>query len=619
MLDLLFPFLSLIAHLLVLPFYKDPTDYYYFSLLIGSSALSLYSICGRFRKRRIHFEWHEFVIFVVILGLGICLYDAKSIWLDEYSQSFLSGEAQQCLSCSAGLEQQPPLSYVFSSFAQRYIGKNVLGLRVFPLIFFSLSCVYFWRILKFFKVSTMISVIGLALYGMNSEIFNLATEARPYSLFLMTSLWCLLNYLKLYDDQSKVSASELWASVIFLLVSIGLQAQILAFTFFILYILKYRRKVRPDLLLVNIALGLLFIPLLKEVYVQSSVMEQFKEINFNLWPFLRFTVQYFEGLSLVLGPLQIELILGIAFFLLNLRRHFRSVKYLLGIFLVFSVVFIFTYFIFVNWTVFGRYYLISFVLIILMFLIGVQTLVNDFTRFLPRYLVVAVALIFCLRGLVFLFEFEETSMVFQDSRQVKWKSFYEKIKENYSSKDRLYFLTFSAFGEWYQFTPIAAEYYLEEEKLGSIVGGNQNSKLPMFNNEILLDGDVFIVSAQIWSKDTINDQFVLGKLSNLEVLYVDSVRVFRLKKNGKTQKQRLVDFLSVVTDEYGNLSWSAPAWFAKGEICRLLEDTKCLDESINGLAKLYIPQGTSSAGALLERERHRERMIYHLNSVERSN
>lgn len=611
MLEFLLAIVSLVSHLFIFRFYKDLTDYFYFALMISASTILLHLAVDKIRRQKIKIDWKECFVFFVMLGLGLVFHDSKSLWLDEDSQAIFSSREFLCLSCSAGLEQQPPLSYVFTSFSLKYFGKSVFSLRFFSLFFFAGSCVYFWRILKFLNVNNVLAFAGLLLYYTNLEIFFFSTEARPYALFLMTSLWCLLNYLKLFEKQETVRPLELWVCLIFLIMSIGLQAQLLATSLFIVYLFLYGRKARRDIFVVHVAAAVLFLPIAFEIYQQSLVMNQFKSFgaSLELRQLPQFLEHYSENLLLFSHPLILELTIGLGGYFIGCFFMKRKGRELFYVFLIFSTFFIFTYLGFINWKLLSKYYLISFVLMILAFITGVQLIFERMIPFWSRFVRAALLIVLILRGTFLLLNFEHESMISLDTREIPWKSFYAKLGKKINLSDRFYFYTFVSVGEWNLIGPVAVEYYLEEKYLPSFIEGNNILKLPNFRRGELVKGSVFIISPQPWTEDTLEPSLLKRVMNNLDVHYLEGVRVFELKQNHQSHSERLADFFTVITDHYGNYSWSASAWFARGEICRMNNDEECFDQSTKGLEDITLPPRLTNSGSILRREDFKREML----------
>lgn len=604
MLNLIAIILILLAHFALIFIVQAPIDFYYLGVVYLCALTFIRLEVIQLRKVSVSLKQiaPELIIFCSTLILGYFFYRVRSVWLDEYTQADYARSAWKCLSCGAAHEQQPPLSYALSSVSLDMIGRNIESLRYPSILFFAFSAVSFWGLLKKSISSLSLQISGIILYSFHVLIFYFITEARPYALFLCLGLMYLQYILKAYLDEEPGEFYQVGAIGGLLLLSIGLQSEVLLLASIVPFIfLKSRMLLRPSLLSACFAI-FFFLPILFLITSSSLELQQFNS-GFHSGYFthlLNIAGGYFKSLFIAYKGFALDIALGLSgiIFLASKKAFFW-----LSNVIAFSAIFIITYSTFINWNLHTKYFIIIFPLLILLLLMGFEELKLKIYERLPSqyraFVNVVLFFILFVRLSSYILHWVETSKPFSDTANVKWKSLYYELDKELRGDDRVYTIGFNQLGEWGFARAIGVEFYLPKKTWQFISNPTARSAL-YFESDSSKKGTVFLIIPQYWSVDTLSSTSEIFARPNIRLRHLGRERVIELTANGKSQNQRLIDFFESIVDRYGKQPWTLNVW---GSLAKLYGVEDMRDKQLNALqniVKLPFPIGRNLTGSSLD-------------------
>ncbi len=582
-------------------------DVSYFAGAVGLSGALSYKLL----KNRPHFKLEKFelIIFLLTMTLGLLLVGARSIWIDEYSQYLASIRFNQyfSLSNSAGIEQQPPFGYLVSWVASLLFGNTIVGLRFFSLLSMSLALIYISRILRNYSVNRWITCIALVYFMTRVNIFEFFVEGRPYALAIFFSLLTLDYYSDLFHRRRELSCIQLCTYLFFLVNSIGMQAQIFAASLFVAYALLGGALAWRRVLLCNLLAATLFIPTFINIVNLSNQVSQFKD-EMTL-------TSFFEALSIQFKVLLNGLLNHVPFsweiwalwivFTLALVFKLKRGGFILVVALAFVSSYLLLYVYFINWTLYLKYYILLVPLMVIMAAIGIGVISERFYVVRTKFNALVLVCISLAYGSILFNGFVRKAELLIDNRVMPWKSVYAFLSSHVKDQDTVYFLTFNEAGEWSLVKPVGANFYLQN-KQANLVGEKYIPgsfvTLPDFKKSNKVEGEVYVVSPYYWSNDHLDDEVLIYQIPELEVTYVDGVRIYKIKMNGDTDNQRLITLLQNAVDYYSNFPWTFSLRMSLVRLYALEGNTEAHARELDAMKKMWQPTRRNITGMSTNRE-----------------
>lgn len=146
------------------------------------------------------------IIFLLNFSLKLIHLTHDPLWYDEcFSVFYGQGSISDILNVS-GWDINPPFFFIILSFWMKLFGISELSVRIFPVLFSSLTGVVLYLFLKkYFNFKTAISASVLYLFSNIS--FYYAHEVRAYSFILFVSTISIWLFIKLLEKPA------LWLSI----------------------------------------------------------------------------------------------------------------------------------------------------------------------------------------------------------------------------------------------------------------------------------------------------------------------------------------------------------------------------------------------------------------------
>ncbi len=582
--------LILIAHICLLFLVGAAIDFYYLFVvfLCSFSFLRVQYIQLRAQRPKYSEIFKEMALFVSALLVGLLIYDHRSLWLDEFTQATYSTQYWKCLSCAAAIEQQPPMSYALSALSIEFIGKSVLSLRLASILFFSVSLVFYGRILKEFLNNRYLQVLGLFLYLFNTLLFYYFIEARPYALFLCFALMYIEVLYKFVTTSDDSEFYKLISLSTLLLLTIGFQSEILVassvlLVFFTSTKIKFMRAA-----LAQVIAAVLFLPILSLIIYESYKIQQFIPgypggYFQHLW---QTGTHFVTNLSFGYKHFWPDLLIGCAGFLGYLQTRKRKPLFMALLLACFSLVFIPLYASLINWNLLPKYFIILVPIVIAIVLMGFDFLLLKLKIVLtPTYLKVAqgmLGVLFFAKVFSYLLFFESRVKPFTDTSSIQWQRVYTEISPELDGDDMVYTLGLSVLGDWGLARPIAVEYYLGEKYWQFARNRDGRSVLNFdFNHEVR--GKIFIILPRSWSVDILQSNSYIFSLPGVSLREFGLERVVEIAPSQESANQRLINFFEGVTALYGQEPWSINIW---ASLAKLYQIEGRVSDQRNALAKI---------------------------------
>jgi hypothetical protein len=125
---------------------------------------------------------------------------------------------------AAALHHQPPLDYIASAISLRIFGRNEFGARLPAVLFAALALAALFLLLSELGVRFVSSFLTVSFFGTSSIFVVYATDGRPYSLAILTSIVFLNFALRVCrSNDPKEEILVVVSSGILFLFSIGMQ------------------------------------------------------------------------------------------------------------------------------------------------------------------------------------------------------------------------------------------------------------------------------------------------------------------------------------------------------------------------------------------------------------
>lgn len=290
-------------------------------------------------------------------------YSFPNLWLDEYTQ-FLIGQGDPALGAAA--EQQPPSSYILTKFLSFFFGISKTIARLTGFIPLTLALYFF--LLFGLRVSSSIpfALLLTSFFITDPDIRYLSLEGRPVGLGLCSLAATTLAFSEFFKRPSSGSLFYIFATSYIFLTSVGMQPVILLGYFSILTLIFYLTTKKEVFKKVTTALNLsfiLFLPIQIDIFLKAN---NFKKFHASFYERLFKTINHlsFTELSTYLLP-EGNNIFWISFFVISFVTALYIMKssskkasiFLLLLFIAsFPLVFHFTYFSIINWTLNRWYY-----------------------------------------------------------------------------------------------------------------------------------------------------------------------------------------------------------------------------------------------------------------------
>lgn len=583
-------------------------DIYYFTVASLLGLIFLVKIIRELKGNQLRIDWYEVSIFITVLVAGLIVIDVRSIWIDEYSQYQGANPISHyySLSNAAALEQQPPLGYVVTSFFSNILGKNVFGLRLYSILFMALSCVFIKRILGLFRVPLLITCLAIIYFLTRSTIFSFLTEGKPYAIALFFSLWCLYYYLDFLENEDKFSPLKLIYILFFLVCSIGLQSGVFAVALFSAYALLNQKRLALNIFWINLVAALLFVPVFLNIVYWSESMSQFNDslsLAFFIENFRVLSSRYWL-LLLGYGPHVTELLILLTLFVASLLKKQRRYHFILLCLIIFYFFFIVSFIAFINWSLLLKYFVVVLPVLIIALALGANYLYQSLFVIRNRYTTVWILVLVAANAIPGGIYFDREVDLMLDNRGMPWISIYRFFNRSLSDHDTVYFLTFNEPGEWSMVKPVASEFYMKknlDQFIGEKFIPNNNLTLPNYSKSEQLAGDIYLVSPIYWSNDHIDDDDLLATFINLEIKYIDGIRVFKLKANQHTKNERLITFYQHIIDKYSEFSWTFTARLSLIYLYSIEKRYHEQDRELEKLLAFQWPTRRSLAGMVIDR------------------
>lgn len=601
--------LILLCHFQLLFLVQSPIDFYFLGAvyLCALTYIRLQVLELKERPRSlITREWiGETFCFTLALILGLTFYDKRSVWLDEYTQAQYAGEFWKCLACGAALEQQPPLSYALSALSLEFLEDSVFALRLPSLIAFAASVATFWRLLGHSLSSKYLRILGVILYVFNALIFYYMTEARPYALFLCLGLMFIESTYCYLKTDSERQAYQMAALAGLVLMSIGLQAEVLVAAPLLLVILLGQRHRIRAIVLMQVFSGLLFFPLLILISIKSYELQQFLS-SYPGGYFSRLFIiakDYFLGVIYQYRHFWPDLLVaGVGFLFAIVKKESRA-RFWGAFLLSFSLIFVFTFATFINWNLLQKYFIIVFPILIVCLLIGFEQFleliqINFKGRVLQSFKFVF-ALLFIYKTLSYLLFFESRARPFTDNANIRWKELYKEIAEELDGDELIYTLGLNQLGEWGLAKPIGVEFYLGSRSELFASRSEWRSVLS-FEANSLRSGSVFLIMPRAWSSDTLHATSQVFAKDDVHLRNFGGERVVELTENGATRNERLVNFFENLANLYGNQPWTLNVWATLAKLYQAQDRTDDQLYALKRIVALPKPIGASMTGSSLD-------------------
>ena len=179
-------------------------------------------------------------------------------------------------------QQQPPLSYYFSSFSDQLWKNKKFAMRFHAMSFHLLLSFILPLALYSFFPTLRITLFGSLFFFLNHTIRLHAVDGRPLNLALLTGLLFVFFYLSSFNKRPKFLI--LTASQYLFVVSIGLQPVILVFSLFLSSFMKLfsgQKKIFKTLLLSHIVTALLVLPYYTYMYLFANSAHKYHTPSFN--------------------------------------------------------------------------------------------------------------------------------------------------------------------------------------------------------------------------------------------------------------------------------------------------------------------------------------------------
>lgn len=623
MIELIVSIILCLAHLSFTILHYDSFNIYdlcYFSSATLLSGVWSYRVIQR--RPRVVLSRYELGLFVVSMIFGLTVLGVRSIWIDEYSQFRAATliDYYHSLSNGSGIEQQPPLGYVVSWLAHGLFGDSVFSLRIFSVLCSSLGFVYTSRILKKYQVNRLITSVALIFFITRLQIFDFFVEGRPYALAIFFSLMVLDYYIDLYHRSKTLCCVELASLLFFLVNSIGMQAQIFAASLFLGYAILSGEGAWKNVLKCNILAAILFMPSFINIVKLSEQVSQFKDaMTFSkLFENLVAQSQVMLNGLIIHGPIAWEIWTLLFIFLMGIVFKLKQGRFILLVTTIFTTLFLILYVYFINWTLYLKYFVLLIPLVVIMAAIGLQIISERIYVVRTKFNQAMLGVITLVYSLIILTGFTRQVELFIDNRAMPWKSVYGYLEQVLREQDTVYFLTFNEAGEWSLVKPVGPEFYLKKFKyhlIGEKYIPGSYATLPDYEKSDRRNGDVYLISPFYWSNDHLDDESLISKVGNLEVRYIDGVRIYHMPQNGQTDNERLISLLENALELYGDFSWTFSIRMSLIRLYSIEGNFEARDRELAKFQKFSQPKRRTLTGMTTDREEIIKELIPFLKKI----
>lgn len=146
----------------------------------------------------------QFLVFALMNGFGVLGTD------DIYTIHTTSNKLLEVLNLAIYFEMQAPLYFVLMS-VWREISDTLFWAKMFHYISFSISTLFFYKILRILVANKKDIYILLLLFALHSFIYSISNDLRRYSLTLLFAVITLYYFIRIYiqEDDSKRNHSLL--------------------------------------------------------------------------------------------------------------------------------------------------------------------------------------------------------------------------------------------------------------------------------------------------------------------------------------------------------------------------------------------------------------------------
>ena len=374
------------------------------------------------------------------------LYD-HPLWLDEYIQAFAQESYRQCnLVSVAALQQQPPTDYILHHFAIQLFGPSIFAIRFNSMLFSTASVFVFFLFLIRLKIKYYLIPAVLVLFLTQPLLFIYSFEARPISLSIFYLLIYLWYFLDLFQEL-KPQRGFLYFSLVFYLLSIGLQPTFICICLTLSVILLTQKRYRVKSLLWQTSFAFLTVsPVFYRVYTSSQSTHKLfdKTVSGNLSKFfssffqfknldLNFYLEPFHNLIFFSLCICFALLYQSLFHFKDLRKKSKKHRvFLCGFFFYLSFIWLFkTTWSLINWHIYTKYIINSYPVVLLFFISWGSSFV--FTN--KRIFQFIISFIFLVSSFQFLRHFEKgfgTPPIIQHSQSIHtdWRAFFREIEKD---------------------------------------------------------------------------------------------------------------------------------------------------------------------------------------------
>ena len=287
------------------------------------------------------------------------------------THQFISSTLKNTIIESSYKQQQPPLDYYFSSFANELLGMKKSAVRLHSIIFYLILSLILPLMLWILCSSLWAALLGSLLFAINNAISFHSADGRPLSLTLLTGSLFLFFYIccckNSWSKKSNLFFSVLSSQYLFI-VSIGLQPVIFVSSLFIssFYLLfKGKKLIFKKLFLSHVLTAFLALPIYIKMFSFGQDAHKFKNFSlekigfyirdYNFWDlFKRYFYPFYEQLFLSF----LLLILGLTA-VVFIRKKISCLTVQTGcVLIIFPLLFDFLFEAIINWDIVHWYFIV---------------------------------------------------------------------------------------------------------------------------------------------------------------------------------------------------------------------------------------------------------------------
>lgn len=274
-------------------------SFFYLGIFIGLITIPALPTLHSFTSNKNALIGFLSFTFIGLIIRSIHLFQ-KSIWYEEYIQF---AQALRLFPADAATsQQQMPLSYFFSHIGFSLFGHSETAARIFPLIWGSLACGFFYLLCQRHLKNQWAVVLSSILFMISPPLIFYSQVGRPMSLTLLMGVLYLISWSILLEKKqfNRGDYALLFLSTFFLLNSTFFQNYIFIISInIVLFFIKfYSSNERLKLLGAQALAFLATFPMLYSVISEASLITYFD--------FPKHTARTFIGRLIEFTPLSKE-------------------------------------------------------------------------------------------------------------------------------------------------------------------------------------------------------------------------------------------------------------------------------------------------------------------------